>query len=335
VKPLPRKSFFGHPAMLANLFSVELWERFSFYGMQGILLYYMYFTVADGGLGIDRSIATGLVGAYGGGVYLSTILGAWIADRVFGSERVLFYSAIMIMCGHISLAVLPGGLGLAAGLILVGIGSGGLKANATSLVGTLYAEGDERRDAGFSIFYMGINIGALIGPLVTGWLQKNWGFHVGFGAAAVGMAIGLTQYAMTRKNLPDEAHHVTNHRRGLHDRAGNPGEPGEGGRWPGHPGRRRLLRFAADQSQGGREGTQPRPGLHPPVHRVGSVLGAVPAAVHRGGHLFAGEPGPELLRLDHAAQLRAVHQPHLHHHLRGCVRPVCGPSSVPGSPARR
>jgi POT family proton-dependent oligopeptide transporter len=210
VKPLPRKSFFGHPAMLANLFSVELWERFSFYGMQGILLYYMYFTVADGGLGIDRSIATGLVGAYGGGVYLSTILGAWIADRVFGSERVLFYSAIMIMCGHISLAVLPGGLGLAAGLILVGIGSGGLKANATSLVGTLYAEGDERRDAGFSIFYMGINIGALIGPLVTGWLQKNWGFHVGFGAAAVGMAIGLTQYAMTRKNLPDEAHHVTN-----------------------------------------------------------------------------------------------------------------------------
>jgi POT family proton-dependent oligopeptide transporter len=206
----PRRSFFGHPRMLANLFSVELWERFSFYGMQGILLYYMYFTVAEGGLGIDQSIATGLVGAYGGGVYLSTILGAWIADRLLGSERVLFYSAIMIMCGHISLAVLPGGVGLATGLILVGVGSGGLKANATSLVGTLYAEGDERRDAGFSIFYMGINIGALTGPLVTGWLQQNWGFHFGFGAAAVGMAFGLTQYAMTRKNLPEEAHHVTN-----------------------------------------------------------------------------------------------------------------------------
>lgn len=206
----PRRSFFGHPRMLANLFSVELWERFSFYGMQGILLYYMYFTVAEGGLGIDQSVATGLVGAYGGGVYLSTILGAWIADRLLGSERVLFYSAIMIMCGHISLAVLPGGIGLAAGLILVGVGSGGLKANATSLVGTLYAEGEERRDAGFSIFYMGINIGALIGPLVTGWLQQNGGFHVGFGAAAVGMAFGLAQYAMTRKNLPEEAHHVTN-----------------------------------------------------------------------------------------------------------------------------
>ena len=204
------KSFLGHPRMLANLFSVELWERFSFYGMQGILLYYMYFTVTQGGLGINQSVATGLVGAYGGGVYLSTILGGWIADRLLGSERVLFYSAIMIMLGHISLAVLPGATGLAVGLVLVGVGSGGLKANATSLVGTLYEEGDDRRDAGFSIFYMGINIGALAGPLVTGWLQKNWGFHAGFAAAAVGMAFGLAQYASTRKSLPEEAHHVTN-----------------------------------------------------------------------------------------------------------------------------
>ncbi|YCI00882.1 oligopeptide:H+ symporter [Arthrobacter sp. D2-10] len=196
--------------MLANLFSVELWERFSFYGMQGILLYYMYYSVADGGLGIDQGIATGLVGAYGGGVYLSTILGAWLADRVLGSEKVLFYSAIMIMCGHIALALLPGGLGLAVGLVLVGVGSGGLKANATSLVGTLYAEGDERRDAGFSIFYMGINIGALIGPLLTGLAWTELGFHYGFGLAAIGMAIGLVQYALTRKNLPDTAHAVTN-----------------------------------------------------------------------------------------------------------------------------
>ncbi len=204
------RTFFGHPRMLANLFSVEMWERFSFYGMQGILLYYMYFTVAEGGLAIDQTIATGLVGAYGGGVYLSTILGAWLADRLLGSERVLFYAAIMIMLGHISLAVLPGVLGLGTGLVLVGVGSGGVKANATSLVGTLYEQGDERRDAGFSLFYMGINTGALVGPLVTGWLQQNWGFHFGFGAAAVGMAIGLAQYAMTRKNLPPEAHHVTN-----------------------------------------------------------------------------------------------------------------------------
>lgn len=196
--------------MLLNLFSVELWERFSFYGMQGILAYYMYYTVTEGGLGIDEGTALGIVGAYGGGVYLSTILGAWIADRLMGSERVLFYSAILIMAGHLSLALLPGTIGLATGLILIGVGSGGLKANATSLVGTLYSKDDERRDAGFSIFYMGINIGGLIGPLVTGWLQVTWGFHVGFAAAAVGMALGLLQYGLTRKNLPETAHRVAN-----------------------------------------------------------------------------------------------------------------------------
>lgn len=196
--------------MLLNLFSVELWERFSFYGMQGILAYYMYYTVTDGGLGIDESTALGIVGAYGGGVYLSTILGAWVADRLLGSEKVLFYSALMIMAGHLSLALLPGAAGLATGLILIGVGSGGLKANATSLVGTLYAKEDDRRDAGFSIFYMGINIGGLIGPLVTGWLQVTWGFHIGFAAAAVGMALGLIQYGMTRKNLPESAHLIAN-----------------------------------------------------------------------------------------------------------------------------
>ncbi|MHA7304331.1 peptide MFS transporter [Arthrobacter sp. TMN-49] len=196
--------------MLLNLFSVELWERFSFYGMQGILAYYMYYTVTQGGLGIAEGTALGIVGAYGGGVYLSTILGAWVADRLLGSEKVLFYSAIMIMAGHLSLALLPGAVGLTVGLILIGVGSGGLKANATSLVGTLYAKDDDRRDAGFSIFYMGINIGGLIGPLVTGWLQVTWGFHVGFAAAAVGMAFGLLQYGLTRKNLPETAHEVPN-----------------------------------------------------------------------------------------------------------------------------
>lgn len=196
--------------MLANLFSVELWERFSYYGMQVVVLLYMYFEVSEGGLGIDEGIATGIIGAYGGTVYLSTILGAWVADRLLGPERVLFYSAIMIMSGHIALAVLPGVLGLAIGLILVGVGSGGLKANATSLVGSLYDRTDDRRDAGFSIFYMGVNIGALFGPLLTGWARVNLGFHYAFGLAAVGMAIGLIQYAMSRKNLPEEAHRVAN-----------------------------------------------------------------------------------------------------------------------------
>ncbi|MBM4557304.1 MFS transporter [Rhodococcus hoagii] len=195
------RGFFGQPFALANLFGVEMWERFSFYGMQGILLYYLYYSVSDGGLGLDKAAATSIVGAYGGTVYLSTIVGAWVADRLLGSERTLFYSACLIMLGHISLAIIPGLAGVGVGLVLIAFGSGGLKANATSLVGDLYTPDDERRDAGFSIFYMGINLGGLIGPLITGWAQKNWGFHVGFALAAVGMALGLVQYTLGRKHL--------------------------------------------------------------------------------------------------------------------------------------
>jgi len=209
-RPDGGKTFFGQPRSLANIFGVEMWERFSFYGMQGILLIYLYHSVADGGLGIDQATAAGIVGAYGGAVYLSTILGAWLADRMFGSERVLFWSAVVIMAGHISLALLPGVSGVIVGLLLVALGSGGLKANATRIVGTLYSEHDSRRDAGFSIFYLGINLGAFFGPLLTGLLQTELGFHWGFGLAAVGMAIGLIQYSFGRKRLPEEAHDVPN-----------------------------------------------------------------------------------------------------------------------------
>ncbi|MBD3751812.1 MAG: MFS transporter, partial [Micrococcales bacterium] len=202
--------FFGQPRALATIFGVEMWERFSFYGMQGILLIYLYYSAAQGGLGIDEGIATGIVGAYGGAVYLSTILGAWIADRILGSERVLFYSAVVIMLGHIALALLPGLLGVGVGLVLVAVGSGGLKANATSVVGTLYTTDDPRRDAGFSLFYLGINLGAFLGPLLTGLLQSTAGFHWGFGLAAVGMAIGLVQYTLGRKRIPAEASVVHN-----------------------------------------------------------------------------------------------------------------------------
>lgn len=202
--------FFGQPWALANVFGVEMWERFSFYGMQGILLIYMYFTVTEGGLGIDKAVATGILGAYGGTVYLVAIVGAWLADRVMGSERVLYYSAIVIMAGHIALAVLPNAWGLGVGLALVAVGSGGLKANATAVVGTLYAPGDTRRDAGFSLFYLGINLGAFLGPIITGLLQSTMGFHWGFGAAAVGMAIGLVQYSFGRKHLPADSRVVAN-----------------------------------------------------------------------------------------------------------------------------
>jgi proton-dependent oligopeptide transporter, POT family len=206
----PDKTFFGQPRPLANLFGVELWERFSFYGMQGILLIYLYYSAADGGLGIDQAAATSIVGAYGGAVYLSTVLGAWVADRLLGSERVLFLSAVVVMLGHIALAALPGLLGVGVGLVLIAVGSGGVKANATSLVGTLYGEHDERRDAGFSLFYLGINLGALAGPLLTGLLQDNAGFHYGFGLAAVGMAIGLVQYTLGRRNLPPAGREIPN-----------------------------------------------------------------------------------------------------------------------------
>ena len=202
--------FFGQPRSLATLFGVETWERFSFYGMQGILLIYLYYAATEGGLGLDQAGAAGIVGAYGGGVYLSTVLGAWVADRLLSSERTLFISATVVMCGHIALALIPGFAGVTVGLILIALGSGGLKATATSIVGTLYSEEDPRRDAGFSIYYLGINLGAFFGPLLTGLLQSTLGFHYGFGLAAVGMAIGLTQYAFGRKRLPDAAREIPN-----------------------------------------------------------------------------------------------------------------------------
>lgn len=196
-----RRTVFGHPVGLVNLFNVELWERFSFYGMLTILAYYLYYSLEQGGLALPQATATGIVGAYGGLVYLSTVLGGWLADRVFGMERMVFYGGVVVMAGHISLAVLQGLTGVAVGLVLVALGSGALKANASSLLGTLYDRGDPRADGGFTLFYLGINVGAFVGPLITGLLQTNLGFHFGFGAAAIGMALGLAQYVVFRRNL--------------------------------------------------------------------------------------------------------------------------------------
>ncbi|MDO3399296.1 oligopeptide:H+ symporter [Mycolicibacterium neoaurum] len=204
------RTVFGHPIGLTNLFGVELWERFSFYGMLTILGYYLYYSVTDGGLEMAKATATGIVGAYGGLVYLSTVLGGWLADRVLGMERTVFYGGVVVMAGHIALALLPGITGVAVGLVLVALGSGALKANASSLLGTLYDKGDARADGGFTLFYLGINLGAFIGPLLTGLLQTRVGFHYGFGAAAIGMAIGLTQYVVFRRNLGTHGREVPN-----------------------------------------------------------------------------------------------------------------------------
>jgi proton-dependent oligopeptide transporter, POT family len=208
-RPAPR-TIYGHPIGLVNLFGVELWERFSFYGMLTILAYYLYYSVTDGGLALSKATATGIVGAYGGLVYLSTVLGGWIADRVLGMERTVFYGGVVVMLGHIALAVLPGLSGVGVGLVLVALGSGALKANASSLLGTMYAKGDARADGGFTLFYLGINLGAFIGPLVTGLLQTRIGFHYGFGAAAIGMALGLVQYVAFRRNLGEHGRQVPN-----------------------------------------------------------------------------------------------------------------------------
>lgn len=205
------KTFFGQPFGLANLFGIEMWERFSFYGMQGILLFYMYYSVSEGGLGMDKTTAASIVGAYGGLVYMAAIVASFVADRLIGAERTLFYSAILVMFGHIALAAVPGIPGLALGLVAVAVGSAGVKTTAMVVLGQLYDREDPRRDAGFSIFYLGINLGGLIGPLLTGWLWGMKGFHYGFGLAAVGMALGLIQYTLMRKTtLKDAGRHVPN-----------------------------------------------------------------------------------------------------------------------------
>ncbi|TYD00176.1 MFS transporter [Arthrobacter echini] len=197
--PTTRK-FLGHPLGLLNLAGVEMWERFSFYGLQAILLYYLYYSVGDDGLGLSEIAAASIVGAYGGMVYLSGVLGAWVADRLLGAERALVLSAVVIMLGHLSLALVPGVLGLGVGLILIAAGSGPLSATTSSILGDMYDLRDERRDAGFSIYYIGVNIGAFVGPLVTGALWGMKGFHWGFGAAAIGMALGLAQYVLLRRS---------------------------------------------------------------------------------------------------------------------------------------
>lgn len=192
------RGFFGHPWGLANLSAIEMWERFSFYGMQALVAYYIYYSVSDGGLGHSEGVATSIVGAYGGLVYLSAIFGGWVSDRLFGAERSLTGAAVLIMLGHISLSLIPGMAGVGIGLVAIALGSGTLKATTSVVVGIMYRRSDMRRDAAFSIYYMGVNIGGLIGPLATNALWEGTNFHWGFALAAFGMAAGLLQYVLLR-----------------------------------------------------------------------------------------------------------------------------------------
>lgn len=190
-----------HPIAMPALVSIEMWERFSFYGMQAILAYYLYSRTTDGGLGLATSEATALVGAYGAFLYLCTFAGGWIGDRVLGAERTLLAGAGLLVGGHVALSALPGFLGLVPGLLLIAAGSGLLKTAAVTVLGQVYPAASARRDAAFQVFYLGINIGALLGPLLTGWLADRYGFHAGFAAAAALMSLGLVVYLAMRSRL--------------------------------------------------------------------------------------------------------------------------------------
>jgi POT family proton-dependent oligopeptide transporter len=198
---LDRGGIAGHPRGLTTLFLTEYWERFSYYGMRAILLLFMVASPAAGGLGLDTQTAAGIYGLYTGSVYLATIPGGFIADRLLGLRRAILVGGILIALGHYTLAFHGVPMLFFAGLVLIVLGTGLLKANVSSLLGLLYAPDDERRDAGFSIFYMGINLGAFVSPFICGYLGQRIGWHWGFGAAGLGMTLGLVQYVAMGKRL--------------------------------------------------------------------------------------------------------------------------------------
>ena len=205
----------GHPKGLGPLFFTELWERFSYYGMRSILILYMTSTAAQGGLGFDVKQAASIYGWYTMAVYLTALPGGLIADYLTGARLAVFIGGIIIACGHFSM-VFHSMTFFYLGMALIAIGTGLLKPNISVMVGNLYRENDPRRDSGFSIFYMGINIGALLAPLVVGYLAKgetfksflrsigqdpNTSWHWGFAAAGVGMVVGLIVYVINRRTL--------------------------------------------------------------------------------------------------------------------------------------
>lgn len=199
-------SFFGQPRGLSTLFFTEMWERFSYYGMRAILLYYMYFSVTKGGLGFDQSLAASIMAIYGSLVYLTSVIGGFVSDRILGSRRTVFYGGILIMLGHISLSLPLGASALFTSIILITLGTGLLKPNISEMVGGLYTETDSRRDSGFTIFVFGINLGSFVAPLLVSWLGFNVNFHLGFSLAAIGMFFGLLQYIRGgKKHLPSSS----------------------------------------------------------------------------------------------------------------------------------
>ncbi|MFE4589198.1 peptide MFS transporter [Streptomyces laurentii] len=203
--PQDDRAFLGHPKGLLTLSGLEVWERFSFLGMQAILVLYFADTVAHDGMGMSPGTAASVSAAYGTLVYLVSVAGGWLADRVLGSYRAVLWGGVLIACGHYAMAI-PAQAATWAGLGLISAGTGLLKPNVATMVGKLYRTDDDRRDAGFALYYMAINIGAFAGPLITGWLGEHKGWHWGFSAAALGMTLGLIQYVAGRHHLAGRRH---------------------------------------------------------------------------------------------------------------------------------
>lgn len=194
-----QQTFFGHPRGLSTLFFTEMWERFSYYGMRALLVLFMIDT-ARGGMGMGKAEAGAVYGLYTFAVYALALPGGWVADRLIGQRRAVLVGGIIIAAGHYALAV-PAELTFYVGLGLVALGTGLLKPNVSAIVGDLYTGNDARRDAGFSIFYMGINVGAFLGPGICSFLGEKVDWHLGFGAAGVGMTFAVLQYVLGRRHL--------------------------------------------------------------------------------------------------------------------------------------
>lgn len=237
--PAAGEQWLGQPKGLFTLFFTELWERFSYYGMRALLVLFMTAAIVEGGGGgfaFDDVTAAAIYGIYTAGVYLMALPGGWMADRLFGQQRAVWYGGIIIASGHFTMALplINDWFGpfaettrlaleqttFFAGLLLIVIGTGLLKPNVSAIVGGIYPEGGARRDAGFTIFYMGINIGAVLGPLVCGWLGENVNWHYGFGAAGIGMVLGLIQYRAMQPHLGDAGAHP-------HHKSGVESDPAE------------------------------------------------------------------------------------------------------------
>lgn len=189
-------SFFGHPHGLSTLFFTEMWERFSYYSMHAILLFYLIDSFSKGGLGVDTPTATSIVAIYGALIYMSGVVGGFISDRILGSQKTVFWGGVLIAIGNFILVLPLRFVGLYVSIVVIVLGTGFLKPNVSDMIGGLYSKDDTRRDAGFNIYYMGINIGALLAPFIVGWVGQTYSYHAGFALSTIGMVLGLIQYSL-------------------------------------------------------------------------------------------------------------------------------------------